>query len=337
MAFTQVGSELPAARNEAGAAGRSPAWRRPTALFVALLALGWLLLYALYAALPMVQSGAMIIYGAKFDHLVKRQMFAPGDRTRIMMFGNSKVVTGFHPGEFDAALGPGVRSYNLGLPGEPLFLPMLEAALAAGNVPTHVLLTIPWDERTEPPAPLAVLHDDNALINRLLPFRTFPRDFVLFAYNNRFRFGDGIRHATGERDMMVENRGWYFIKWQSHYLNDRLPDDFTVPTDHPGQLDARKVPAASLVRDRLLQLATKYNFLVLLVPSYRRVGEFAPAPSAEAERDTAVSAAPPVRVLGPDYWTYPASQFADPVHLNPSGKSVYTAELAALLRKHLAL
>jgi hypothetical protein len=137
---------------------------------------------------------------------------------------------------------------------------------------------------------------------------------------------------------MVDNRGWYFIKWQSHYLNDRLPDDFSVPTDHPGQPDIRKIPAASLMRNRLLQLATKYNFQILMVPSYRRAGEFAPA--ADADRDAlvpTVPAASPVRVIGPDYWTYPAASFADPVHLNPAGRSVYTADLAVLLRKHLAL
>jgi hypothetical protein len=263
-------------------------------------------------------------------------MFGPNDRTRIMIFGNSKVVTGFHPGEFDAASGPGMRSYNLGLPGEPGFMRVLEVALSHGNIPTHVLLTLPWDDKTAPRPALAVLRDDNALVNALFPFRTFPRDLVLFAYNNRFRFADGIRHAESQLDLMVGNRGWYFIKWQSHFPNDQLPDGFTLPTDRPNQTDVRQLASRSLERDRLMQLATEYGFQILLVPSYRRSGEYAPAPSADADRDTVISSVPLVRIIGPDYWVYPTGYFADPVHLNPPAKSVYTADLAALLRSHMA-
>jgi hypothetical protein len=336
VVFTQIGSETPAARGDARVVTGGTDRRRPTAIFIGLFSLIWLLLYVVHAALPMIQSGSVIIYGAKFDRLVNQQMFAPNDRRRIMIFGNSRVVTGFYPSEFDAAFGPGMRSYNLGLPGEERFVPMLEAALSAGNVPTHVLVTFPWDARTEPPPLLAILHDDNALINALLPFRTFPRDLVLFGYNNRFRFAEGIRYATSQRDLMVENRGWYFINSQSHFLNDQLPDDFTMPTDHPNRVDVRQFPASSLTRDRLMQLATRYGFQILLVPAYHRANEFAPAPSADADRDTVISTSPQIRLIGPDYWTYPNHYFADPVHLNPSGRSVYTADLAALLQKHHA-
>lgn len=332
VVFIQTGSDTPAARGEARGGDR----RRQTAVFAGLFSLAWLLLYVLHAALPAIESGAMAIYAAKFDRLVQQRMFAPNDRTRIMIFGNSKIITGFYPSEFDPVFGEGTRSYNMGLPAEERFLPILEAALAAGNVPTHVLLTFPWDARTEPPPMLALLHDDNALINAVLPFRTFPRDLVLFAYNNRFDFAEGIRYTASQIDRMIENRGWYFIKWQSHFPNDQLPDGFKIPTDHSDQTDVRKVPERSLVRDRLKQLAAQYGFRILLIPSYHRKGEFAPASPADADRDTVISSSPQVRVIGPDYWSYPSNYFADPIHLNPLGRSAYTADLAALLQRHRA-
>lgn len=336
MVFTEIGSDRPAARGEAKVVTGSADWRRPTAVFVGLFSVCWLLLYVVHAALPLVQSGALAINAAKFDRLAGQPMFAPGDRTRIMVFGNSKVVSGFDPSQFDAAFGPGVRSYNLGLPGDEHFVPLLEAALAAGNIPTHVLVTLPWDAKAETAPPLAILYDDNRIINTLLPFRAILRDLVLFAYNNRFNFVAGIRYAKSQLDLMVENRGWYFIRWQSHFLNDELPDGFTIPTDRPDRIEVRQWPAHSLARDRLMQLATQYGFQVLLVPSYRRSGEFAPAPSADADRDTVISTSPRVRLIGPDYWTYPTHSFADPVHLNPPARLVYTADLAALLQKHRA-
>jgi hypothetical protein len=336
VVFTQIGSDTPAARGEARVVTGSADRRRPTAIFIGLFSLVWLLLYVVHAALPEIQSGAMAIYAAKFDRLAGQHLFAPEDRTRIMIFGNSKVITGFYPGEFDPVFGQGVRSYNMGLPAEERFLPILEAALAAGNVPTHILLTFPWDAKSEPPPRLAILHDDNALINAVLPFRTVPRDLVLFAYNNRFNFAEGIRFTGSQIDHMIENRGWYFIKWQSHFLNDQLPDGFAIPSDHPNRPEVRPMPERSLTRDRLTQLQTQYGFQILLIPSYHRTGEFAPAPQADADRDTIISSSPRVRMIGPDYWTYPSHYFADPVHLNPVGRSVYTADLAALLQKHRA-
>lgn len=336
MAFTEIGTDAPSARGEARVVTGGADWRRPTAVFFGLFALCWLLLYVAHAALPMIQSGSDAIYQAKLDHLVTQRMFGPNDKTRIMIFGNSKVVAGFYPNDFDAAFGQGVRSYNLGLAGDARFLPTLEAALAAGNIPTHVLVTLPWDAQTVPPPRLAILGDDNALINTLLPFRAFPRDLVLLAYNSRFNLREGIRFAQKQIDLMLESRGWYFVRWQSHFPNDQLPEGFTIATDRSDRIDVREWPEHSLVRDRLMQLATRYGFQILMVPSYRRSGEFARAPAADADRDTVISTSPLVRLIGPDYWTYPTSYFADPVHLNPPARSAYTADLAALLQRHRA-
>ena len=95
----------------------------------------WLLLYAAYALLPFTRPGSVVVADAKFDTLVKGSMFGPRDRHRVMVFGHSKVLTCLRPQELDAAMAPGFRSYNLGLPGEVRFLPILEAALEAGNIP----------------------------------------------------------------------------------------------------------------------------------------------------------------------------------------------------------
>ena len=332
MTFIQTGPVSLAARDAQSGA----AWRSRTAVFIGLFVLAWLVLFIAYVALPNVQTGSTVIYLAKFDQLATHRMFAPEDRTRILMFGNSRVITGFYPSEFDPVFGQGVRSFNLGLPADERFLPVLEATLAAGNIPTHVILTLPWDANTEPASPFTLLRDDNRIVNWLLPFRSFPRDFVLFAYSNRLRFGQGMGHASGQVDLMIENRGWYFINSQSHFPNDQLPDDFSIPTDRPSQSNVRQLPERSLVRDRLMRLASQHGFQILLVPSSYRVGAFAPTPAAEQDRDTVISTSPLIRVIGPDYWTYPARYFADPVHLNPSGRSVYTADLARLLKKHQA-
>lgn len=314
------------------ARGFSDVGWRSVGRFVLIFAAVWLTLDSLYDGLPLVRPGSDIVYEAKFERLARARLFAAGDRNRIMIFGNSRTMAGFRPDVFDAAIGPGTRSVNMGLPGEGRFLPLLEAALASGNVPTQVLLTVPWDGATAPPGLYDRLLDDAAIADRLVPFRHFVRDVAVFLFQNRTQLVAGYRAAAGERERMLAQRGWYFIRSQSHYAGDRLPDDYRLPTDRPDLPDIRALPRRSLVRARLEELARQYGFKVVFVPSYARQGEVAPPPAAESRRVEIVSEAPLIEVVGPDDWLYPAGRFADPVHLNPDGARLYTQELAGLLK-----
>ncbi len=329
----QTAIVIDAARSSSGAqrkANNSAA--AAVAGFILLFAAVWLSLYAAYVLLPFLRPGSVVIADAKFDSLVTRAMFGPQDRNRVMMFGYSKILSALRPGDLDSALGPGFRSYNLGLPGEVRFLPILEAALVAGNIPTHVLLTIPWDGKREADGFAAMLRDDNALASTLFPFRTLPRDAALFLFQNRSRLSEAVRDVETQRSTMLEDRGWYFIKSQSHYPGDRLPDDYALPGDRPSRLEPRVIPEKSLVRERLEQLARQHGFQVIFVPAFFRAGEVAAWPAADSGRLTVISEHPLIRVLGPDYFTYPPALFADPQHVNPTGARVYTADLARLLK-----
>jgi len=314
---------------DAGAAGR---WLRPVATFIFLLLAVWLALYAAYLLLPFLQPGSVVIANAKFDSLVTGTMFGPQDRYRVLVFGHSKALTCVRPPELDAAMGAGFRSYNLGLPGEVRFLPILEAALEAGNIPTHVLLTLAWSAKQDKDGVLDLLRNDAAIANTLLPFRTLPRDATLFLFENRRRLAEAVHDVAVQRQGMLDERGWYFIKSQSHYVDDRLPDDYALPTDTPSQIDKRDLADKSFVRQRLVQLARQYGFQILMIPVPYRVGQYAPAPTADGGRLATISEQPVIRILGPDYFSYPPAYFADPQHMNPNGARAYTADLARLLK-----
>lgn len=301
-------------------------------LFVTLSALIWLGLWMAWRALPFVRPGSDLISEAKYEQLSRQQLFVDGDKTRVLVFGNSKTMAGFRPALFDSLLGPHVRSVNFGIPGDSRFLPILKAVLAAGNRPTHVVLTEPWDTVQQPPTVFQLLTDDATLVKEIAPFRQFPRDLVLFVYQSHLHVTDEYRHARGENNQMLRDRGWYFIKSQSHYPNDQLPADYRLATDAPDQVDHRSLVDHSLVRDELFALARQYGFRIVFVPLNRRTGEFAPAPATDALRAKVISHTPDVVVLGPDYYTYPAPRFADPVHLNPAGSKLYTQDLAKLFR-----
>lgn len=338
MALTSPSSPsaVPTIENKRATSAASR-WPLPVAEFVLWFAAVWVLLYAAYVMLPFMRPGSVVIADAKFDTLVKQPMFDPHDRYRVMVFGHSKALTCVRPRELDAAMKQGFRSYNLGLPGEEAFLPILEAALQAGNVPTHVLLTLPWSDKLSRPGFMDALRDDPAIAKTLLPFRTFPRDATLFLFENRNRLSEAVHDVAVQRDGMLEERGWYFIKSQSHYQDDRLPADYKLPTDRPAQVDKRKIPEKSYVRTRLEQLATQYGFQVVFIPVPFRIGQFAPAPADDAERLATISDHPRIRVLGPDYFSYPPAYFADPHHMNLQGALAYTSDLARLLGSSGAL
>lgn len=325
---------LPAtAQTEAGEqAVAAKSWRKPVAAFVLLFGLVWLSLCAAYVLLPFVRPGSVVIADAKFETLVKGDMFGPEDRHRVMFFGHSQVLAGLRPRELDAAVGPGFRSYNLGLPGEVRFLPVLEAALEAGNVPTHVLLTLAWDARPNARGWSDALRDDAAIANALFPFRPLPRDATLFLFLNRSRLAEAVHDVGAQRDMMLEDRGWYFIKSQSHSENDQLPDDYALPTDDPARTNVRAIPERSFTRERLEQLAARHGFQILFVPVPFRNGQFASSRPSDDARLATISDRPLIRVLGADYWTYPPALFADPQHVSPRGASAYTRDLAGLLK-----
>jgi hypothetical protein len=333
MVFTSPSSSaaFPTVERERFGATASK-WQRPVATFVLLFAAVWLSLYAVSVLLPFIRPGSVVIAAAKFETLITAKMFGPQDRHRVMIFGHSKVLSSLRPLELDKAVGPGFRSYNLGLPGEVHFLPILEAALLAGNVPTHVLLTLPWDAKPDKDGLIDALRDDSGIAKTLLPFRTLPRDAALFVFQNRSWLAGAVRDVAAQRAAMLEERGWYFIKSQSHYESDRLPDDYALPTDHPTRVDVRTIPEKSYTRERLEQLARQYGFQILMIPVPFRTGEFAPAPAADDARLATVSDHPLIRVLGPDYFIYPPALFADPQHMNPRGALAYTADLARLLK-----
>jgi hypothetical protein len=316
-----------------GATERTSAPARSLARFLLLLALVWIALEACYEGLPMIRPGADIVLGAKFDTLATGALFAPADRFRIFVLGNSKTLAGFRPELFDAAFAGGMRSYNLGLPGDARILPILNAALEAGNIPTHVFLTIPWDGGPDKPTWLDRLRDDETILYTLIPFRDLPRDAITFVATSHFQFRQKYEDAADERKKMLAQRGWYFIKSQSFYPNDELPEIYDIPTDHPSEFLARAVPEVSYVRREIERLARQYHFEVVLIPGNVRYHAQAPAPQADAARNASLSGSGQVRIIGPDYWVYPAKDFSDPVHLNPNGAQDYTRDLAQLVTK----
>jgi hypothetical protein len=256
--------------------------------------------------------------------------------TRVLIFGNSKVLAGFLPSRFDQLSGG--SSFNSGFPGSDLFLPPLQAMCARGQAPKVLLLTLPWNP--DPPR-RDIFHfipDDHAVIDHLFPFRNFVRDLTAFLLSAPNHGGARAYYRESEDNerAVIAERGYHLITEQSHFPGGRLPDDFHLASDQPNQVIERSAPLKSTQLDELNQLLRQYSMRCYYVPYYLREGEAAPA-GYDAGFATLLEQTTSCQLVGPDYLLYPNRYFADQTHLNESGARVYTEALFHLLQGAHAL
>lgn len=300
-------------------------------LFFAASASVWLLFYGVFAAFPFVQNGADAISASKVHFLETQPAFSSGAKVRVLAFGNSKILAGFNPAVYSQAVAPDAESFNAARPANDRFLELLKRILANGTRPTHILIqAAPREDEQEAWRDYFV--HDKQLVNLLFPFRNFPRDLVLFVAMSRSE--GGIVNSYRERALTVEHiitdRGYYFIKGQSHFPGDRLPDDFHIATDQPSKVLPRIIDSSAPAFKELISLSTAFNFKIILIPTPYRIGEFAPPDSVERGEAKPLPSAPNFFVAGPAWWVFEPRYFSDPVHLNKEGARLYSQRLAEI-------
>ena len=312
-----------------------PGFLRGTALFVCLTAVLWSAFEYANLRFPYIRPGSDLVHDLKTDVLSRAAIFHPDAKLRVLAFGDSRMMAGFRPDYFAAALGPGTEAYNFGLPSDRQFVGLLQKIMASGTRPTHILLQLPWSPGPSAPAAIDWLTDDERIVLTLAPFKYLPRNLLAFALSAR---GEGWGRAYDANRQSVAgvaaNRGWYFIKSQSLYPGDALPPDFRLPRDKPNLHAPRRYSTSAWEWTVLRGLALKYRFSVFLIPPAYRERAYAPTGQGD-DREVTISREPDVRVIGPDYYLLPPPDFSDPVHLNPSGSAAYSRRLAELVRRHI--
>jgi len=286
----------------------------------------WALFYAVWAAFPLIRPGNTQIYDEKLAMVESAPIFAPEAPVKLVISGNSRILSGFKPEVFRARSGGRISAFNLGLPNASHFIDELETLVARGEAPTHVFLTVPW--ATEPkPAGYARILDDDALMDVFFPFRRLVRDATLFAIRAASRGGVVAYYRKGQeyQDAMRAARGYFFIEGQSHFPNHQLPADFHLDSDDVSRPEPHDIRLEGPVFERLLALRRKVGFDVAYVPYYVR--ETASAPAASEPEIYAGLRALGIDVIDPAYWLYPNRLFSDPMHLNPAGADCYTHRL----------
>lgn len=293
----------------------------------------WLLFAGANTALPYIQPGAEVVYSAKSQVIRSGILFRPAAPVKVVIFGNSQVLSGFQPALFDSLSGGAVSSYNLGLPDYLLFVANLEDLCKRGERPTHVLMVFPWPDTPE--KKFSLLRpgiDDKRVMDHLFPFRKLLRNLVLFAARASSRGGLTTYYEECRRQTqaMLAQKGYYFIEAQSHYPGHRLPADFRLQKDDPRQPFQRSASTDAPEFHRITALMERYGIRLIFVPRYFREGEVAP-PEPQSALAAKLGQYPKFSVQGPDCWLLPNRYFSDPTHLNEEGAAYYTRRLWTLV------
>ncbi len=297
----------------------------------------WVGFYAFWRRFPYLKPGSEVIYETKMRELSKGRIFTRGDaKLNVVMVGNSITLAGFIPEQFDRQVGPQCQSYNLGLPGQEQYMKELRGMISRGDVPTHVLLQLPWPPRINPKSWRQQLKEDHRIVNTLFPFRSLPRDLAIFLVLSR---KDGIADYYAAKkqtaEQMLADRGYYFIEGQSRFKDHRLPDDRTFQTDRPDEVRHRRIETDALAFQELRNLAKQHDIQFILVPSYFREHHHAEPPASNPQTLAALKPYEHFHAVGPDYFRLPNRCFSDPVHVNREGAELYTGRLSDLFRTFL--
>lgn len=291
----------------------------------------WALFQFLWVSFPYVRNGTRVILDAKKQVIEAGEVFPQETNAtyRVAVFGESRILCGFLPEQFDAANGGRTVSYNLGMPGDPAFVRNLEIMIERGSVPTHVFLLVPWPRDEFEPTVWKWFQSDDEIMERIFPFRTMPRDLFVFFALARTRGGVEAFYQQSRQYAvtMLADRGYFFIEGQSLFPDHRLPDDYSRPEDSDAP-HVRTVVAEGPYFQRLQRLVRDYGLRIYLIPGYVRDRAYGP-PSLANEQATRkeLEPHPGFCVLGPDYFRYPNSLFSDNVHVNPDGARRYTQDL----------
>jgi hypothetical protein len=304
--------------------------------FLLICAAIWLAAFSTDKALPYIKPGSDIMYGAKTEFIRTGSLLDMSKPVRILVIGNSKVMSGFIPAEFDRTV-PHSSSYNCGIPNATVFVKDLAKAVERGQIPTHVLFAVEWEDA--PVAPRNFFHftgSDKSIMDALFPFRRLVRNGQVFILRSPKFGGLDSFYQQGERakNKMMRDRGYYFIADQSRFPDQHLPAGFRLESDQPQSVTYRRPNLSSQAFEELHALAVKYGFKVLVVPYYLRTTERG-APGVNQEMVNALRPYPEFAVLGDEYDQFDNSYFSDIYHLNPAGAKIYTDRLAELVNREL--
>ena len=160
----------------------------------------WLAFFSLYHLFPYAHPGSRIVYMAKLEALESSRIFPDTASKKVVIFGNSKVLSSFVPDLFDELSNDRTVSFNCGLPDAEHFEDELRKMIESGNRPDIVLLTVPWENESQDLGIFRPFRSDKKIMDILFPFRKMVMEMYSF-FSQARKFGGAVANYKRGREI----------------------------------------------------------------------------------------------------------------------------------------
>lgn len=314
------------------------------------------LVYAMIEVSKIYKDGASIICEQKREMVRKRVLAPKKGGENVLVMGNSSILAAFVPAVFDSLLQYHYYSINLGLPAAPLVMNYftLQDYLNNNDAPDYILLNLNiYNEKWYGGFPkyglqgvssLAEIYsyytnlsDKKIVRNFFFPCNIYLKPIVKYCYNSIFNRNDFLATRQKNRtiiEKMGNNRGYYFIREQALFPDEKLPDNF-----HEGLHPELEMVIGDPFQDPYVQkffdLAKEQKIKVLLIHSPFRFGRLKQFSSLPDYYEAVLAKYDNVFVAknGWKFKYYQNSFFSDQVHMNFEGAVKYTKDIAKEFRE----
>lgn len=297
------------------------------------------------------KDGAAIICEQK-RKMVRGKIFSGREGKRnILVMGNSSILAAFIPATFDSLLQQDYYSLNLGLPAAPLVMNYftLKDYLDRNDSLDYILLNLnvynpKWyggfpkyglqgiSSLSELYSFYTNISDKRIIKNFFMPCNIYLKAITKYCFNaifNRDDFYAMIQKNNDIVEKMARDRGYYFIKEQALFADDKLPDNFSE-----GLAPERELRIGNPFLDPYVQqffdLTRKSGIKVLLIHSPFRYGRLKQFSKIPYYYEIILNNYDNVFVAenGWKFKYYQNHFFSDKVHMNRKGAQEYTKDIA---------
>ena len=95
-------------------------------------------LFTIHKMFPYIGIGSNILTNEKLHLINTESIFPPNAKRRLVIFGDSRILSGFVPALFDELSGGTIYSYNLAIPDNERFIPLMRNIISKNQIPTDI-------------------------------------------------------------------------------------------------------------------------------------------------------------------------------------------------------
>ncbi len=293
------------------------------------------------------KDGAAIICEAKREAVRDMKFDIDTTKPTVLFMGNSLILSGLIPDEFDSLVSYQYQSLNLSLPALPIGPHYFELKdYLEHEVPDKIILLFNTNVDSLPSMfdyyaiqgmhaleelPSYMVHRNNKTfaLNFLLPSQVYDGAILKYLKNSILHpelIEERIEDNQAIINQMIESRGFYFIEHEALFPNNQLPEEYDYDLTPKVERPYVKNPFSDAYTKKFFDLTMNLDIEVLLIAPIVRKGKFKQYKTIPSSLKQVIKKYDHVKIAkGGWKLKYLRNKyFSDERHLNRLGARLYT-------------